>query len=74
MKYILMMNTPERGPYSIFNWPKKDFEDWPQIMALYSLLKRMSDRRCRPPGWRREDCVVLLAKAACCRHSCRAVT
>jgi len=26
MKYILMMNTPERGPYSIFNWPKKDFE------------------------------------------------
>jgi len=26
MKYILMMNTPERGPYSIFNWPKRDFE------------------------------------------------
>jgi hypothetical protein len=26
MKYILMMNTPERGAYSIFNWPKKDFE------------------------------------------------
>src|SRR5688572_9552820 len=26
MKYLLMMNTPERGPYSIFNWPKKDFE------------------------------------------------
>jgi hypothetical protein len=26
MKYILMMNTPERGPYSIFNWPRKDFE------------------------------------------------
>ena len=26
MKYILMMNTPERGPYSIFDWPKKDFE------------------------------------------------
>ena len=26
MKYILMMNTSERGDYSIFNWPKKDFE------------------------------------------------
>ena len=26
MKYILMMNTPERGPYSILGWPKKDFE------------------------------------------------
>ena len=26
MKYILMMNTPERGPYSIFNWPRKDLE------------------------------------------------
>jgi len=26
MKYILMMNTPERGTYSIFNWPKEDFE------------------------------------------------
>ena len=26
MKYILMMNTPERGPYSILNWPRKDFE------------------------------------------------
>jgi len=26
MKYILMMNTTERGPYSIFNWPTKDFE------------------------------------------------
>jgi hypothetical protein len=26
MKYILMMNTPERGAYSILNWPKKDFE------------------------------------------------
>jgi hypothetical protein len=26
MKYILMMNTPERGAYGIFNWPKKDFE------------------------------------------------
>ena len=26
MKNILMMNTTERGPYSIFNWPTKDFE------------------------------------------------
>ena len=26
MKYILMMNTTERGPYSIFSWPSKDFE------------------------------------------------
>ena len=26
MKYILMMNTPEKGPYSILNWPRKDFE------------------------------------------------
>jgi hypothetical protein len=26
MKYILMMNTPERGAYSNFNWQKKDFE------------------------------------------------
>ena len=26
MKYILMMNTTERGHYSIFNWPRKDFE------------------------------------------------
>ena len=26
MKYILMMNTPERGPYGISNWPRKDFE------------------------------------------------
>lgn len=26
MKYILMMNTPERGAYSIFSWPKKDVE------------------------------------------------
>jgi len=26
MKYILMMNTSERGAYSIFNWPKRDFE------------------------------------------------
>src|SRR6188508_2796298 len=26
MKYILMMNTTERGPYNIFNWPTKDFE------------------------------------------------
>jgi hypothetical protein len=23
MKYILMMNTSERGAYSIFNWPKR---------------------------------------------------
>lgn len=26
MKYILMMNTPERGAYSISSWPKQDFE------------------------------------------------
>jgi hypothetical protein len=26
MKFMLMMNTPERGEYTIMSWPKKDFE------------------------------------------------
>jgi hypothetical protein len=26
MKYLLMMNTPERGAYGIFDWPKQDLE------------------------------------------------
>ena len=26
MKYMLMMNTPGKGPYQIANWPKKDIQ------------------------------------------------
>ncbi|WP_164012562.1 YciI family protein [Pyxidicoccus trucidator] len=26
MKYMLMMNTPERGSYQAFNWPRQDFQ------------------------------------------------
>ena len=42
MKYILMMNTPERGPYSIFDWPKKDFEA--HIAYWNSLNKDLKNR------------------------------
>ena len=41
MKYILMMNTPERGPYSIFNWPRKDFEA--HIAYLKSFNKELEN-------------------------------
>jgi len=26
MKFILMMNTPGKGPYQVMNWPRKDLE------------------------------------------------
>lgn len=26
MKYILMMNTPAKGPYQIGNWPPQDIK------------------------------------------------
>ena len=41
MKFMLMMNTPERGPYQIFNWPKKDFEA--HIAFMVSLNKSLRE-------------------------------
>jgi hypothetical protein len=26
MKFILMMHTPDRGPYQILQWPQKDLQ------------------------------------------------
>ena len=26
MKFILMMNTPGKGPYQVMNWPRRDLE------------------------------------------------
>jgi hypothetical protein len=44
MKYILMMNTPERGAYGIFNWPKKDFEaHMAYWKSLNSELERLGE-------------------------------
>jgi len=45
MKYILMMNTPERGPYSIFSWPKKDMDAhiayWKSLNTEFAKLGEM---------------------------------
>jgi hypothetical protein len=35
MKFILMMNTPSRGPYQIARWPQKDFQAHIQFMKTF---------------------------------------
>jgi hypothetical protein len=36
MKYMLMMNTPGKGPYQVANWPQKDFQAHIAFMMGFS--------------------------------------
>ncbi|MEP7124551.1 MAG: YciI family protein [Byssovorax sp.] len=36
MKYILMMNTPGKGPYQVANWAKQDFQAHIAFMMGFS--------------------------------------
>jgi hypothetical protein len=36
MKYMLMMNTPNGGPYQIARWPRKDFQAHIEFMKSFS--------------------------------------
>lgn len=38
MKYMLMMNTPGRGPYQIASWPPQD------LKAHIAFMKRINDQ------------------------------
>jgi len=40
MKYMLMMNTPNEGPYQIASWPKKDLQA--HIEFMMSFYKKLS--------------------------------
>lgn len=35
MKYILMMNTPGKGPYQVAQWPKEDLRNHIQFMMEF---------------------------------------
>ena len=35
MKYMLMMNTPGRGPYQISSWPRQDLMNHIQFMQTF---------------------------------------
>ena len=41
MKYILMMNTPGKGPYQISSWPQKDIQA--HIAFMMSLNKQLGE-------------------------------
>jgi hypothetical protein len=41
MKYILMMNTPGKGPYQVANWPQKDFQA--HIAFMMSFSKKLGE-------------------------------
>ena len=41
MKYILMMNTPGKGPYQVANWPKQDFQA--HIAFMMSFNKKLGE-------------------------------
>jgi hypothetical protein len=41
MKYILMMNTPGKGPYQVANWPKQDLQA--HIAFMMSLNKKLGE-------------------------------
>ena len=41
MKYMLMMNTPQGGPYQISSWPQKDFQA--HIAFMRSFSKKLSE-------------------------------
>ncbi|MCP3140297.1 YciI family protein [Pyxidicoccus xibeiensis] len=36
MKYMMMMNTPSRGPYQVASWPRKDLEAHIQFMKDFA--------------------------------------
>ncbi len=36
MKYMLMMNSPGRGPYEIASWPEKDIKAHIQFMIAFA--------------------------------------
>ncbi len=36
MKFILMMNTPGKGPYQVMNWPRKDLEAHINFMKSFA--------------------------------------
>jgi hypothetical protein len=41
MKYILMMNTPGKGPYQVANWQKQDFQA--HIAFMMSFSKKLGE-------------------------------
>ena len=41
MKYMLMMNTPEHGPYKIMSWPKEHLEAHMAFMRRFN--KKLAD-------------------------------
>jgi hypothetical protein len=41
MKYMLMMHTPENGPYSIAQWPEKDLKA--HIGFMIAFARKLSD-------------------------------
>jgi hypothetical protein len=41
MKYMLMMNVPNGGPYQIANWPQKDFKA--HIAFMMSLNQQLGE-------------------------------
>lgn len=36
MKYLLMMHSPGKGPYQIFDWPKKDIQAHIAFMGTFA--------------------------------------
>jgi hypothetical protein len=40
MKYMLMMNTPGRGPYQIANWPERDMRA--HIRFMMDFVKKLA--------------------------------
>jgi len=42
MKYMLMMNTPGKGPYQIGSWPKADIQA--HIRHMITLNKKLRDQ------------------------------
>jgi hypothetical protein len=42
MKYMLMMNTPGRGPYQIASWPRQDIQAHIEFMKNFAQRLRAS--------------------------------